>query len=197
MKVKNKKKTKVRKSTVLKRNTLYQYMGGGYDGCHFEWNYFIMKANGSFVDIYSTGRMAIKTKKDAIEYVSSKSRDYYTFDLTSKKKIAEFAHETNYNNVGRVADAVNTLLKKDILYFECSYCNEKVFPSRHCEYPSYFHDPENYCGNGGIGINQCAILCENCACNTCIKCGSIFCPNDKTFETSDGERVCEFCHKAN
>ena len=74
----------------LKRNCLYQYQGGGYDGCIWEWNFFLMNNKGKFIDLFSSGFAGIDTKQKAIDYINDNrneiNNDYYIINLKNKNE---------------------------------------------------------------------------------------------------------------
>jgi hypothetical protein len=175
---------------------LYQYKGGGYDGCFWEWNFFLMNGD-EFEDIFSSGRNGITDKDEAKDLVANSYRDdsVYVYNLTKEDDINEFQNENISQNVGRVCDAVNTILKKEVMFFNCSYCEEKIYPMNYDEYPSYFHDPDNYAGNGGIGVVMHSVICESCYCRTCDSCGCIIAgPDIESHYIEDEDKdLCEYC----
>lgn len=54
------------------KNLLVQYKGGSYDGCHWEWNYFLFDSVGVFYDIASSGCNGIDNEEEARELLSNK-----------------------------------------------------------------------------------------------------------------------------
>lgn len=185
----------------FKSAKLVQYKGGGYDGCFWEWN-FALLVDGVFHDVISSGRRAIKDKTILLAYIKA-DESIYCYNLNKKSDIIKFTKENNETIQGEVISEVNRILNSNIMFFECTYCNEDIFTKNDrphdADYPQFFHDPNAYHGNGGIGIVFSTILCENCYCNTCEICGSIFAPDDENFaiETSNGYKlgVCECCKK--
>lgn len=177
------------------RNILVQYKGGGYDGCFWEWNFFVFDGRGKFHDIASSGRRAIKTAEEAEALLSKKPKHdfddgYYKFNLTSKKSMAEFAEETNPRLVDVVATKLSKLFKKPLVSFECDECGADVELDGG-DYPRMFHDPHNYSGNGGVGIIQYGKLCEDCYLNhSCGYCGEF---NEPEENNVDDDGHCKFC----
>jgi hypothetical protein len=171
---------------------LYQYQGGGYDGCIWEWNFFLLDEEDGFTDIFSSGYSGIKNHRDAIKRIkaSNASDKIYLYDLTKEEDIEEFSKENNSTNVGRVCDLVNTYLDKEVMFYDCSYCDKRVYPINHNNYPSYFHDENNYSGDGGIGIQFHSCICEECYHNRCDKCDSIL---RDDYVIIDEEHLCSYC----
>lgn len=172
---------------------LYQYQGGGYDGCIWEWNWFLIDGNGEFVDIYSSGYRAVKSLIAAEKIIQSEKEDLYVYDLSKEEDLEEFTEENHPTNLGLVCNAVNTTLEQQIMFYKCTYCGEKVYPIDNDQYPSYFFDEENYSGNGGIGILYHAVLCEECYYNRCDECNSIIQPDDIAEDNGQGQYLCQYC----
>lgn len=181
-----------------KRAKLIQYQGGGYDGCFWEWNYCLLLDN-KFIDLGSTGINGIKNKEQLIKYVRGKwsqfRNKYYTYDLNNPDSCQEFISETNLDHAAPVAARVNDVMGKTVMMLKCSYCEDELEVSQraHEEYPQYFHDEQNYRGNGGVGIVYDHVICESCYCNRCSKCDSIFHPDDEQVEDERGNSICEHC----
>jgi hypothetical protein len=183
------------KHKTFKSAKVVQYKGGGYDGCHWEWNYALI-VDGAFHDVLSSGRNAIKDKESLLEYIKS-GKTYYSYNLNKKSDILEFTKETNETTQGMVIAEVNRILDSKVMFFTCTYCENKIYAKNDMpndsSYPQFFHDDQAYQGNGGIGIVFTTILCEDCYCNTCEDCNSIFAPNDESFTTNYDRRVCQYC----
>ena len=190
---------KVKTVKTFKSAKLVQYKGGGHDGCFWEWN-FALLVDGVFHDVLGSGRNAIKNKAELLDYIK-KGVSVYTYNLNKKADILEFTKETNETTQGNVIAEVNRVLNCDIMFFDCTYCKNHIFARNDrphdADYPQFFHDDQAYHGNGGIGIVFTTILCEDCYCNTCENCNSIFSPDDETFtiENKNGyeSRVCQYC----
>ena len=65
---------------MLQDNKLYQYKGGGYEGCFWEWNYAVV-VEGEFHDIYSSGDKGCPTGEDLAEYLEDDGT-VYIYSLT-------------------------------------------------------------------------------------------------------------------
>ena len=52
---------------------IYEYKGGGYDGCWWEWNFFGIHEK-KFYNIISSGYKGIKTEQDAKDLMNSEAR---------------------------------------------------------------------------------------------------------------------------
>jgi len=153
-----------------------QYKGGGYDGCFWEWNYFVFDSKGVFHDIGSSGRRGIKDRSKALELLNSVpkyvSEGFYQYRLTSKKSVYEFQNEVAATHVSNVVAKVNTIYGKNVMYWECDKCDSKQYDD------DMHHD--GYKGNGGIGVQMLGKLCSDCYCSgMCDHCG----------EYDDGDKV--------
>lgn len=180
------------------RNLLVQYKGGGYDGCYWEWNFFLFDGRGKFHDIASSGHRAITTAEEAKALLASKQENtwdegYYKFNIKSKKSVQEFQSETNPRLVDIVGNKVNAIYKKILMTFDCDECENTIALDKFnsSEYPNMFHDPHNYTGNGGVGIIQYGKLCEDCYLNhSCGYCGEF---NEPEKNNVDEQGRCEYC----
>ena len=192
--MKTKKETKTFKSAKL-----VVYKGGGYDGCFWEPNFALLVDN-VFHDIGSSGYRAIKSKDKLLQVIkddiSSKSYNVDIYNLNKKDDLKSIAGNIHENYIGSVVGKVNEVLNMHLLYFKCSYCGEQhsFTESEHENYPQWFFDENNYSGNGGIGINWGAVLCESCYLNRCNQCDVIFSPDDEQHEY-DGESLCKYCYE--
>lgn len=157
------------------RNVLVQYKGGGYDGCYWEWNFFMFDGRGKFHNLASSGRHGIETAEQAKELMRSKNfkEESYVYNLKNKKAVKEFSDETNPRLVDIIGTKLNNILKKPIVSFECDECGSEIALNHEGNnYPRMFHDPHNYTGNGGVGIIQYGKLCEDCyLSHSCGYCG--------------------------
>ena len=95
----------------LKPNTLYQYKGGGYDGCFWEWNYAVIDDDGNFIDIYSSGHRGCRSKKELAGYQPlAFGNGAYTYDLNDPVSLNEFVIYSNAGSVVAVAKIIFTKL---------------------------------------------------------------------------------------
>jgi len=153
------------------KNLLIQYKGGGYDGCHWEWNYFLFDSKGIFHNIAASGYKGIKTKDKALELLNSEPKsswggaEFYEYNLKDADSIAEFVSEVNSMHLGPVVKAVNKIYKKDIMYWICNECEDK-------QTGDMLRDPNAYHGDGRVGIIYTTQYCEDCYCShSCGYCG--------------------------
>lgn len=160
----------MKKRTVFK-NLLVQYKGGGYDGCHWEWNFFLFDEAGQFHDVGSSGRRAIKTREVAVALLNQPDDverswhyvEFYEYRLNVKKDRREFVSENAASNVAGVTRKVNDIYGRDLMTWTCNACeNEST--------GEMFHS--GYRGNGGVGVTMMGQLCEDCYCSgICPHCG--------------------------
>lgn len=174
------------------KDLLVQYRGGGYDGCHWEWNYFLFDAKGKFHNLASTGRRGIKTQEEAISILADDKNPPFTYRLTVKKDLQEFQSKCAESHVLGVSKKVNEIYKSDVMYFECDECSNKIYPQNDdCE-TSMYHT--GYHGDGGIGVVMEGKLCSDCysinACGFCGFCGEY----DENPEFNDDGK-CRYCRE--
>lgn len=161
--------TKIRPKKSFK-NILVQYKGGGYDGCFWEWNYFLFDAKGTFHDLASSGWRGIKDRAAALKLLTIGERRHlstdepYIYSLTNKKHIDVFQAESAPQHVAGVVGKVNEIYGRPVLYWVCQDCEHKQYDGE------MFHD--GYKGNGGIGVQLLGMLCSDCYCGgLCGYCG--------------------------
>ena len=143
---------------MCKANVLVQYQGGGYSGCHWEWNFFLtndMENPTEFEDIFSSGCDGI----DSIEKISElKDRQYrkdvYEYDLTKEEDWEEFDREANPSHVlGITKWLVENRL--ELVHFpRCDKCGCDLIPEEVVL--------AGYHGQGGLVIAPGQKTCEEC-----------------------------------
>ena len=182
----------------LIKNLLVQYKGGGYDGCHWEWNYFMFNNRGEFIDLASSGRNGITNRKDAIELLEEKSDKhtfytrYYKYNVKSKKASKEFVKETAETHVIEVGGMVNDLTSKNALKIsmDCNDCGETIILSKKesNDYPQFI--PTDYEGDGGTGLVYSEYVCTDCYCShSCAGCGKY----EPDINKLNEDHYCEYC----
>lgn len=180
------------------RSVLIQYQGGGYDGCHWEWNYLLFDARGKFHVIAASGRKGITNRQAALDLLAAKpdkfgfkSAEFYSYSLKSTKALNEFQSKCAATHVAGVVEAVNTIVGKPVMFWKCDGCLRKQHSSE------MFHD--GYRGNGGIGVQMLGKLCVDCySIGICDRC-SEYDADDKIKATdSSGNELycCEYCSEA-
>ena len=157
---------KLTTNSVIK-NRLVQYKGGGYDGCHWEWNAFLFDADGKFHNIATSGRNGVKDLSEAIETLNNDSPYIYKLNDSG---IKEFVTECNEAFVKYISKAVNQAYGSDIIMIECQSCGDMTDPD--------YMFSTGYHGNGGIGIVETDFVCGDCYCsNSCGHCGEYIGPD--------------------
>lgn len=174
------------------KNILVQYKGGGYDGCYWEWNYFMFNSRGHFINLKSTGVNGVKTRQEAID-LTKNGNSVYRYKLDSKKNLREFVRETNESDVVEIGGMVNDRTAKNALKIEveCPDCGDliKLSKKENDNYPQLIHTSER--GNGGIGLIFSGYICSDCYCNnTCGYCGE-FIGREELYKTESG--YCKSC----
>lgn len=140
-------------------NILVQYKGGGYDGCFWAWNYFIIDKDSNFHDVASSGRKGITTKEGATELLDNDDTKYI-YKLSDEKSIREFEVESNPGHVigatNKVAELIESGVKVDPLYWHCDDCGVKMEGEG---------NTADYSGCGGVEVQANTKLCDDCLCN--------------------------------
>jgi hypothetical protein len=167
------------------KNFLIQYKGGGYDGCIWEWNFFLYDNEGKFHNLMSTGSLGIKDEAQALKVVNnSYPYDYGTkfgYNLENDDGINEFQKENNEGIVVYIVNLVNKLYKKNLMWWECDFCHKKVY------------DGGTACGYveaGGIVLKATEKICDDCSIiNCCSHCGEYF-------SNLNEDGICENCEES-
>jgi hypothetical protein len=135
------------------KNILVEYKGGGFDGCFWQWNYFMFDNEGKFANLHSTGYRGVKNETEAIELM--KRNDSYDgisiADLTNKNDIVSFVNSGNASLMSMLAE--NELLTA-VLYGSCEECGEIHLVSE--------MNKEGYSGDGGLAISAKMLFCDSC-----------------------------------
>lgn len=143
-------------------NVLIEYKGGGYDGCFWEWNFFMFDDSGEFHDIFSSGYKGIDNEKQAVEFLKEIDNDSYVrnrfkptiYDLNDSEEMESFVNEGNAGLMMVIAVFLYDGFDYT-LYGNCYQCG-KLFAVRDML-------PENYSGDGGIVYSAKDLYCEECA----------------------------------
>jgi len=153
------------------KNLLVQYQGGGYDGCFWEWNYFIFDKEGTFHDIGSSGRNGITDEQTAKDYLSDDYNqeciDYFLVDMNDPESIEHFSKSSNDGHVRHVTDQINEIYgfqyEEYPMFWICDYCERKTYD---------IGVNSSYQGCGGIAISMEGKVCDDCeSIRSCGYCG--------------------------
>ena len=145
-------------SVVPYRNILVQYKGGGYDGCFWEWNYFIIDDLCEFHSIIASGRKGIEDRSEAMKLLTSHPEQghgrqaYYTYPLT-EEGLKEFAIESNASHVIAVASYLFEHYGI-IVKTECEECGRTIDVLESYE--------SNFRGYGGLSYAAQDLICSDC-----------------------------------
>ncbi len=103
------------------KNKLMIYRGGGYSGCHWEWNYCFWNSAGEWFDVYSSGKDGLDFESAALEY--SESIDYpdVIVDLTSQDEIDEMYTDFNEDMIRAIVQWLS-MEHSYSLELKCSVC---------------------------------------------------------------------------
>ncbi len=110
---------------MVKNNTLYQYQGGGYSGCYWEWNFFFVDKQGKFHDIFSSGSAGI-TDKVRANIVEDEGDLDFSYCLDDPAQLDDFAKNVNGSLVIGVVNWFAEVLQIDGPYAVCKECGTKL-----------------------------------------------------------------------
>ncbi|MEK0337846.1 MAG: hypothetical protein QQN41_10475 [Nitrosopumilus sp.] len=186
----------------MKNNTLYQYQGGGYSGCTWEWNFFFIDKDGVFYDIFSSGSNGIADLEAAEKAWAKvdKTEDFgYVYRLNNPDELKELAQETH-------AELVLSLVKwfeenqNNEVYAICADCVCKIF------------DPDEIrveaadtwccdCHSSGMCDECCEYVGVDEICYDVNKIGDVIDFSDEVLEKlaenlADDVHHCEYCLEA-
>ena len=147
------------------KNTLVQYEGGGYDGCLWEYNFFLYDDKGKFHNIFSSGQNGCETEQEAQDVLEN-NENVEIIDITDEKQIDKFQLENNVSFVLGVVRKVNEIYKENKVWCTCDYCGEKIYESG---------EVEGFKGAGGFQIIATQKICDSCySLHTCGYCGEFW-----------------------
>lgn len=186
---------------LMKPGTLVVYRGGGYDGCFWEWNTFIVTAPDTIVEIHSSGRKGVWAQGFGYFEQGRQKRQFsmanfidvlLEHDMAADLDTQEGRREIN----GFIACYALAIARKledlDLGYNVELQC---------CECGKYFDSVEEFLldhgydhGDGGIGIVNDHMVCSSCYNATvCTKCGERY-EEGEELATANGS-YCERCVK--
>lgn len=172
------------------KNLLVQYQGGGYDGCVWEWNFFLFDRDGDFHNLTSSGRKGIEIEADARELIENEyiegGKSIYIYDLTKQESLTEFAKETHHYLIATVGNTINKIYDDSIIYFFCSHCEEK----------SNFQDfYDSIAYNFDDGDYKCeSLICDDCMSYRCDKCETVVnIYKEEMHQLDESYYVCQDC----
>ena len=141
-------------------NHIIEYKGGGYDGCWWEWNFFMFDSNGTFWNVLSTGRKGVSDEDEARKLIydaddAHKSNVRLSFtDLSDPADMWAFVD----GMVATTAIGIDKFMRKQglgKLWGHCYECGE-LRQVRTL-------DPANFSGDGhGIAYFGKDLVCQVC-----------------------------------
>ena len=138
----------------IRNNTLYQYKGGGYDGCVFEWNYAVVNDAGEFIDIFSSGHGGCDSIEKLEQYnAEAFGNGAYFYDLGNVDELKFFAESSNAGHVVGVARKLFEELDIEIpgTCYECE-----------AEVPIHMMYASGSQGAGGVAVEYTTMVCQQC-----------------------------------
>lgn len=161
-------------------NTIYQYKGGGYDGCFWEWNFAFIDKNGKFHDLHSSGRDGAKNKAKLGKRMRNDTS--YSYQVDDEKDMLELVTEN-------IAQSLFTIAKP----LAAQGIDLKVFCT---ECGNHTHIKECIADNpvwqGGLAYANKDIICEDCLSeHSCGSCGEYMGSNPANWAESGQCIYCE------
>ena len=135
------------------KDTLVSYKGGGYDGCFWEWNYFLWNGEGKFENLFASGYKGIVTEEVA-KNLKEGDKDVWFTDLNgSADDVVEFVDSTNASHVKMLH---MLLCDRYTLIGTCQ--------GEECEMLLDVEDlwAGDWGSDGGISYNASSLYCEHC-----------------------------------
>jgi hypothetical protein len=187
---------------IMKAGTLVVYKGGGYDGCFWEYNTFLVTDVDEIVDVHSSGTQGVwnrgfrwggdKPEFDFDNLLRAVDEPDMAADLNT-----EIGRKEINGYIGCYALAVARKLEE----LEEEDENRDVYhvEIKCCECGNYFDSTEELStdsgydhGNGGVGIENDHVVCHDCFTSTqCDGCHDRYKEGEGT-STSNGT-YCKWC----
>jgi hypothetical protein len=177
---------------IMKPGTLVTYKGGGYDGCFWEWNTFLVGKDNEIFDVYSSGYAGVfdwTVKPEAFRhdrFLKAVEEADSVLDLNTdegRKEINEYIACYAY----RIARKLEDLEEGYTVCLKCCECNRYVGSTEEA-----FFDRGYDHGDGGVGVVNDHLVCEDCYnALRCDNCGGR--ASEGSFIEVGGEQTCSSC----
>ncbi len=186
-------------SDILQPGTLVVYRGGGYDGCFWEFNTFLVTADDEITNIHSSGRQGVWSHGFSWQGRRKPEFDFDNLlkavedpDMAANLETQEGRREIN-GFIGCYALAVARKFEELDLGFSVEL--------KCCECGEYFDCTEEFLldhgydrGDGGVGIVNDHLVCSSCYYSTvCTGCGERY-EEGEELSTANGS-YCAWCVK--
>lgn len=174
------------------REAVIQYKGGGYDGCFWEWNFFLVDHEGRTWDLFSSGYSGLDTDDKRTAFLEDPDATAFVYRVGVKEDVNELNSECSPTHAVGVVDKVNKIyseeLDKDMpMWVVCDMCKEGIHGTDLYPYEISFVE---WHGCGGIMSAAGKKICNDChSCNSCGYCGE-FDPDD---DYDNEEGMCSYC----
>lgn len=147
-------------------DVLVMYAGGGYDGCIWEYNYFL-RIEGEFMCIHSSGSMGARdSDKKMADVISLNERRTIIIDLTDETAVIEFCSAHNAGVIAGIDQFFATLEESHNFtelpqYLENYELKARCFKCKNAMLVSELNasNPEN---EGGIAVSTQNLICYPC-----------------------------------
>lgn len=177
------------------REVVIQYKGGGYSGCFWEWNFFLVDHEGVTWDIHSSGRDGLDTDYKREDFLENPpDDDVFVYRIHEKADVDELNRENTAENVVCIVDQVNCIYDEILqkgrpLWVECDKCQHHEKGSDQPMLP-YHIELVDWHGCGGIASQAGGKLCRECYdWSCCSHCGEY----DPTDKHDNEEGMCSYC----
>jgi hypothetical protein len=177
---------------ITKPGTLVTYKGGGYDGCVWEWNTFLVGKDNEVFDVYSSGHSGVfgraaKPKEFRYgQFLTAVEEADSVLDLNTdegRKEINGYIACYAYG----IARKLEDLEEGYLVTLKCCECGRYV----DCTEDAMFDHGYDR-GNGGVGVVNDHLVCTDCYCSLeCNNCGGRA-SEDSLIEVGGGQ-VCSSC----
>ncbi len=172
----------------MKTNILVEYVGGGYSGCIWEYNYFYIDENSKFHDIMSSGHGGITTQAEANNLLTNGHNDWTDADqvsiyhLDNKDELTVFAKETACPNIQHIIlwfNEYNSPIAEPFAI--CSKCDNELTNADEIQLTDFR-------GCGGIMTTADTLLCYECySSGMCGCCNEYVSSDDLVYLDNEGK----------
>jgi hypothetical protein len=170
-------------------NHLCVYEGGGYSGCIWQDNYFLVDKEGTFYNFFTSGYKGIKGESE-ITGLWTQNADHPKsptwVNLDNQDEIDHACKHFGLSTIYGIIAGYNENWADNLecpFYIACETCGDRVHSIE-----SMFMT--GYRGVGGIATEPTGYVCEDCH-YTCEQCGE-YTPIEELCSFQD-QNYCEYC----
>lgn len=186
---------------LMKPGTLVIYEGGGYDGCIWEWNTFVVTAPDTIVEIHSSGRKGVWAQGFGYFEQGRQKRqfnmDNFIHVLHGHDMSADLGTQAGRREINSFIGCYALAVARKLEDLDLGYNVELQC----CECGKHFDSTEEFLldhgydrGDGGVGVVNDHLVCGTCYNSTiCSECGERY--EEGTETRTPGGCYCEWCVK--